>query len=110
MRFRIAVFAGALLAAPTGAVPQDFDCTESFLPAEMAVCADEELQALDEQLASEYGALMSRAPDWAADRIRNEQRDWMRLRNACGYDPPCVAGTYRSRLMDFGAWRDRLGR
>lgn len=110
MRVRTALAAGALLFAPGGALSQDFDCTEAFLPAEMAICGDGELQALDEQLSADYSALLARAPDWAADRIRNEQRDWLRLRNDCGYDPQCVAGTYRSRMMDFGAWRDRLGR
>jgi uncharacterized protein len=110
MRLRKMLLALAVFATPGGASGQAFDCAAAYLPAEMAICGDDMLAALDEELAADYAALVARAPDWAADRIRTEQEDWLRLRNDCGFDPQCVAGAYRSRMMDFGAWRDRLSR
>ena len=107
------VFAGALLAlAALGSAPaaaQSFNCNFARLPVEVAICNDPTLASEDEEMSSEYYQLTTSAPGWAARQIRNEQRDWIAGRNACGYDMQCIMGEYRWRLQQFGEWRDQLG-
>lgn len=72
--------------APTWAAPV---CTDLSLP----VCAQSQLEEEDRALNALYSRLMSKASGTDADRLRVEQRQWLRERNtACGL----VAGATNS--------------
>ena len=103
-----AVVAAALFLAPSPASTASFNCALANLPAELAVCNDDMLGSLDEQMAAEYFPLINAAPPEAALVIRAEQREWLKRRNACGYDLQCILGAYRAQLQRLGAWREAI--
>lgn len=108
MAVGIAVGGGAGLFAGS-AEAQSFNCRYARLPTEVAICQDETLSVMDEEMARIYSELLTYAPGWAARAIRGEQRDWLKVRNACGYNPQCIMGEYRYRIQELGAWGDRIG-
>jgi uncharacterized protein len=93
------------------AAATSFNCALAKLPAEVAICNDSMLSALDEEMASEYFRLRngSATPAWAKAAITDEQRTWLSQRNACGYDMQCILGEYRTRIQRLGDWRAYLG-
>ena len=101
--------AAALLLAPSPSTATSFDCRLAALPAEIAICNDGMLGALDEEMARQYYTLINIAPPDAVLQIRAEQRAWLRGRNLCFHDRQCVAGAYRHRLQQLGAWRELVG-
>jgi uncharacterized protein len=111
MTFRSLAFAALLVFAggTTPARPQSFDCSRASLPAEMTVCNDGMLGALDEEMSRLYFRLVNSAPRWAVVEIRREQREWLGSRDACGTDGQCLMGHYRARTMGLYTWSERLG-
>lgn len=94
-----------LATAPAAAA--SFDCGKAATPVEQAVCADPTLSALDERLAQAYRGQRARLTPPGADRLKADQRGWLRwLRAAC---PPtgdtpfaqCLADGYQARLRDL---------
>jgi uncharacterized protein YecT (DUF1311 family) len=68
-----------------------FDCVRATTPIERAICADASLAALDAELGEAYAAARQRVPTPERERLRAEQRAWIRERAArCG-DPVDVA-------------------
>ena len=98
--------AAAIVASP--AVAASFDCKLGKLPAEIAICADPTLSSEDEELASQYSALLKLAPADAQKTIRKEQKAWLLSRNACKSDMQCIMGRYRERLQRFGEWQEEF--
>jgi uncharacterized protein YjbI with pentapeptide repeats len=93
------VFTGAeirrLAALPPPAparVGPGFDCARAGSATERAVCASDELSAMDAALS----ALWRGRPRTDADRAA--QRAWLRARNACGGDAACLSGSYEGRI------------
>lgn len=84
------------LAAPAHAA--SFDCRKASTWVEKAVCDDAELGALDEALANNYnGMLASNLGDGGRQHLRQEQRDWLKQRNACR-SSDCLRQVYRERV------------
>lgn len=83
---------GALAAAPS------FDCGADTLMTERAICASDELAALDRDLNRVYVGAMTAlgGPDKAA--LRGEQHAWIKRRNTCLADETCIADYYRDRI------------
>jgi uncharacterized protein YecT (DUF1311 family) len=94
----IALFAGApdLRAA-------SFDCNRAATGVETAICEDRGLSNLDEQMAQNYRALLNRTSGATESRIRSEQKNWLRQRNACGGDERCLDREYRGRIQNIAA-------
>jgi hypothetical protein len=72
-------------AAPARA--QSFNCRHAKLPAEVAICQSPELRALDSEMATDYFSLDVKRP--------GNQARWLRRRNACGYNEPCLRAAYK---------------
>jgi len=85
-----------------------FDCTKAKTPQEKAICGTPQLSAADDQMAAAYKAWLAAAPpDWAAG-IRDNQRAWLRSRNAnCpagdAGDPiaTCLGNVYKMRIAEL---------
>ncbi|HMO75329.1 MAG TPA: TIR domain-containing protein [Sphingopyxis sp.] len=77
-----------------------FDCARAATGAERMICADDDLAALDREMARAFRQWRS----VAGDRLREievEQRNWrVGVRDACG-DPACVATTMRQRIAQI---------
>ena len=93
---------GAALAA----VPS-FDCAKAATEAEQAVCAEENLAALDRELSRLYDLALNgpHASPESAKELRAYQRGWVKGRNACWKDGEaandCVAESYVLRIHEL---------
>ena len=84
-----------------------FDCNKMDSSAEEAVCASEDLAALDLELARLYG-LALKGPHMTAERkatLKAKQRGWIKGRNDCwkasiGLEA-CIAGSYVMRIDEI---------
>lgn len=93
-----------LLLAPV----QSFDCRKAETAIEKMVCADPELSALDEQLATAFAAARARG-----DVEPAHQRAWLKDVRARCADIACLKQVYRVRIEGLGRplegeWR-RIG-
>lgn len=74
-----------------------YDCAKAGNDTERAICASDELAALDRALAAAYKHARATAPD-GADAIKQDQRDWLGTRNACGDEWVCLRETIKDRI------------
>lgn len=95
----VRVVACGVLVAACSVDAASFDCTKASTPVEHAICANAQLSRLDEKLALAYRDAIAGT---AADSIRQTQRDWMRMRDACSNDA-CLEQAYTQRLADLRA-------
>lgn len=80
-----------------------FDCTKAKSDVEKAICRDDELSKLDEELDSAYKEALINGtyydqynPD--IQKIKQAQREWVKDRNTCDGDIDCLIEKYNSRL------------
>lgn len=74
-----------------------FDCDRAATETEIAICADPELNALDEGLHVAYRDIFVSNFDDAAETARTEQRNWITERNLCGSEVSCLIDKYQKR-------------
>ena len=72
-------------------------------PVERAICANAGLSARDRKLSETYYRLADTLPQAERFALRDQQRDWIRRRNACGSLVPCIAQAYDQRLAQLQA-------
>lgn len=74
-------------------------CATRDTPAERMICGDRQLTRLDAELNELYAML--RGSMTAADfrYLRDDQRDWLNVRNRCGANFDCLAGEYDNRIV-----------
>ncbi|MEM6496021.1 MAG: hypothetical protein AAGB04_29490 [Pseudomonadota bacterium] len=76
-----------------------FSCRSADHITEYAICSSWWLAKLDRRLAYWYGRSMHRARHFGyAWSERQDQRRWLRQRNACGGYKKCIARKYRQRI------------
>lgn len=106
------LFIGALavaLVAKSGipvaaAANPSFDCEGARGEIERLICGDDELAALDVELARAFAAAMSRAPASQVSLLRSDQSNWQKVRNACRKTDDarsCTIDAYRRRLSEL---------
>lgn len=93
----VVLFSGLLTASA-----QSFDCEESSTPFEKAICSDETLSDLDEQLAKSYEAALLRAGKDAAT-LRLDQKQWLD-----GTSRQCSGDAIAKCILD--ALNERIGK
>lgn len=78
-----------------------FNCSIAAEPAEIAICDSAELGLYDRSMNRLYVdkrvALKAagKLDDWEA--LRLDQRAFLKTRNACGYEVPCLTELYKKR-------------
>ena len=55
-----------------------FDCKKAKAPIEIAICADKDISALDEQLASKYKALLGTIDEAGKAVVKEGQKYWLK--------------------------------
>lgn len=90
------VLLGALscLAAPA----QSFNCRYAHYTDETAICQDQALGRLDNQLNSVFNDTMRRLPPQEQQRLGQSEDAWVRERRRCGADSRCIAQAYQNRM------------
>ncbi|CAD2248557.1 hypothetical protein XarzCFBP7410_15070 [Xanthomonas arboricola pv. zantedeschiae] len=94
------VIGGALLLGAGGAWAASFDCKQAGTAVEKRLCAVPALGNLDDQLDESYRALLDTTPRSAVAGVRDQQRAWLRQRNACAQDAKlddCLQRTLKDR-------------
>ncbi|MFO3706272.1 lysozyme inhibitor LprI family protein [Xanthomonas codiaei] len=86
----------ALALGASGAWAASFDCKRASAPVEKRLCAVPALGLLDEQLDERYQELVQTTPRIAVAGVREQQRAWLRQRNACAQDAKSDACLQRS--------------
>jgi len=64
--------------APATVHAASFDCKKAKAPIEIAICADKDISALDEQLASKYKALLGTLDEAGKGVVKKEQKYWLK--------------------------------
>ncbi|SMC27317.1 Protein of unknown function [Andreprevotia lacus DSM 23236] len=85
-----------LLLAFAPARAASFDCAKAATATEKAICADGPLSQMDQDLAQVWRKALAIAPAPAV--LKAAQRQWLRRRDECGADAPCLLARYRERL------------
>lgn len=94
------IIGGALLLGAGGAWAASFDCKQAATAVEKRLCAVPALGNLDDQLDESYRALLDTTPRSAVAGVRDQQRAWLRQRNACAQDAKlddCLQRTVTAR-------------
>jgi len=100
-RWALVSLAGSILAPAPRARAASFDCAKAATPTEKLICGDPQLSQLDGQTAQAYQRALERALD--PDKLRAEERAWLRTeRKACG-DDACLKKVYAQRLAALAA-------
>jgi uncharacterized protein len=90
------------VAAPAAAEPTaSFDCTKARTATEQAICKDDSLAWLDLQLNRLYGDVRQLQSEGARPALRDEQRDWVARRDACGGTDECITRLYWQRVQSL---------
>lgn len=79
-----------------------FDCDKASTPTEYAICASDDLSALDRKLSAAYRAVKGglKKGSEAAMTLRIEQRQWNKERSStCGDDVACLSRMYQERIL-----------
>lgn len=73
-----------------------FDCKKASTASEYAICNNQVLSNLDDQLAIAYRNARSAASN--PDQLKNEQVAWLGTIRACNGDAVCIEKAYRQRI------------
>ncbi len=95
-----------LCALPAAAA--SFDCARAKAPDEKAVCANRALNDADVKLTTLYqvdGHLMAMG---ARGDMQEDQRTWLKRRQACKGDVKCLTRAYADRVADLQAAFDGI--
>jgi len=89
------------LNASTAAARPSFDCRQARNAAERSICNDPGLADLDIQMARRYARMQNNIDGRPAEILRDEQRAWLRRRDACPTSA-CIRAIYENRAATMG--------
>jgi uncharacterized protein len=94
-----------LLIGPAAAQMASYDCANAATSTEHTICASPSLGRKDVIVATYYDLLLHLKPATAGmayrefdDQLRDEQRQFLATRNACGANTNCLEQRYDDRL------------
>lgn len=98
--------AATTLAMVASVQAASFDCAKAATKVEKAICADDELSSLDEEMAATYKLALNKGN---AKAIKSAQKDWLKERDSCASDSTgmyasmneCIKEQYNDRLYDL---------
>lgn len=84
-----------------GAKPRaSFDCTKAATATETAICASHDLAGWDRSVALALREAIGRSPERETS-LRDEQRQWLKKRDACGNKGDCIRETTWERVQEL---------
>lgn len=98
----LAIILNALLLNTNFAHAASFDCAKASKPDEIAICKSQRLSDLDVKMATLYGVRME-IPMMMGARgaAQDEQRAFLKEREACGGDDTCIENAYTTRIGEL---------
>ncbi|OEU49286.1 MAG: hypothetical protein BA862_08545 [Desulfobulbaceae bacterium S3730MH12] len=97
-------FGSALVPNSASATDPSFDCSKTAHDAEELICNDDELAALDNQLAGVYQAAQHNFPEEERKNLKTIQQGWIKGRNDCWKSDDlrnCIKAAYESRTTEL---------
>jgi uncharacterized protein len=79
------------------------DCAKSHSPAERTICKSYALGQDEARMATLYEIATSLVGMGQRGDIIDQQRTWLRERDACGDRDGCIAAAYAARIRTLGA-------
>ena len=106
-RVLLLLCAAAAVWRPAGSsAAPPFDCSKATEQAEIAVCDSPDLALIDREMNRVYfdkrDALKAAGKLDEVDKLRTEQRAFLKARNDCGYDTMCLTAMYKKRVQALG--------
>ena len=97
-------------AAPAFAQPTpSFDCTVELTAAETEICVSETLAGLDRKMNDVFASLKRRLGDGEQKRLVGSQRQWLKERESCGSQAPCIELKMSERIAELEEWQKPPG-
>jgi uncharacterized protein YecT (DUF1311 family) len=92
-------FVTVLLSSLSNSYAASFDCKKAITLVEQAICSNQELSKLDQQLATMYKKALANSLNQAV--LKDRQREWLNSeRNSC-QEIACIKEAYLSRLTEL---------
>ena len=94
----------ALIPGQSSAASPSFDCDKSKTDVERIICNDDELAALDVELAKAFANALAHAPAYTVNDLRDVQKSWRRTMLNCSKTDDaraCTVAAYRERLQQL---------
>lgn len=91
---------------PSSKPSPSFPCEQSKHITEITICKSFELSGLDKSIASAFDLLLNQALRESNDvlEVRQQQKAWLRQRNACGENQSCLEKVMTMRLEQLLAF------
>ncbi|MEN8512989.1 lysozyme inhibitor LprI family protein [Burkholderia sp. RS02] len=99
LHLRFIAAAALLTLLPIAAHAAGFDCAKAASPTEKTICADAALSKLDGDLAAAWKKALAKGGDTAG--LKAAQLKWLKQRDQCGTEAPCLGDRYRERLASL---------
>ncbi|PXX34757.1 MULTISPECIES: lysozyme inhibitor LprI family protein [Burkholderia] len=99
LHLRFIAAAVLLTLLPIAAHAAGFDCAKAASPTEKTICADAALSKLDGDLAAAWKKALAKGGDTAG--LKAAQLKWLKQRDQCGTEAPCLGDRYRERLASL---------
>lgn len=110
---RLFLIAGVFVFAAGIVQAASFDCSKAKTKIEKTVCADPQLSALDEKLASTYRTMLEKLSPEGQRQLREGQRQWLKaLPDDCPLESvlrPCIQAAYNDRLRELASAMVQVG-
>lgn len=89
----------AAAASSGGSFAPSFNCAKATDQVNTLICANRDLSELDVKLDAAFKAAMAKSGE--GDRIRSEQRAWLKKTNNGCSDHDCIAQAYTTRIQQL---------
>lgn len=87
---------------PPGEKPRaSFDCHKAVTSTETTICGSYQLAGWDRSVAAAFRAAVERSPT-KKDELREDQRRWLKNRDACGAKTECIDEMLWRRVEELG--------
>jgi uncharacterized protein len=104
-KIALTLLAAGCLAAPLAQAAQpSFDCGKATHEAELLICKDADLAALDRSLAELYATVLKNTPASKKGALKTEQRGWVKGRDDCWKSADqhgCIKAEYQARINEL---------
>jgi uncharacterized protein len=91
----------AVVALPSPAEAQSFNCRYARDADEIAICDDPELSRLDERMSRLFFDVRDSVGGRGQAALDAEQAEWLESRRSCRRNPDCIEDAYRQRIREL---------
>ena len=110
--YSIAIIVSGGLASISGYAPAaSFNCNLAKGCVENVICQSPQLSKLDSEMAEIYYEIKAEFSRNQRDLLKEfveDQKAWLRDRNACGCNANCLLREYRRRIGDLYSWHEYI--